>query len=175
MAKGVSGKRHAQAVFQIASDSGTLEEWHADLKRIDEVFSNADVARLLDSPKLSHATKREVVANLLSGISPVALNLAQLLVNKKRLDITSSLLAEYERLMNSRLGRETAILITAIPLHEQEKQKIAKVLAMLMGKELVIDTENDPEILGGLIARVGDTLIDGSVRTTLLHLKESLR
>src|SRR4030042_2500668 len=102
------------------------------------------------------------------------MNLVYFLVVKKRLRIVEDLVAEYKRLMNAHYGRETADVITAIPLGDEEKERLQKRLAMITRKEVVITTQVDPDIMGGLVARVGDQLIDGSVRTRLKELRKSL-
>jgi len=174
MAKGVSARRHAQAVFQIAMEKNDLETWQADLERIAEVLRYPQLVALLENPKIRFSEKKKVLQNILEGINPVAMNLVYFLVTKNRLRIVEDLVAEYERLMNAHYGKETAEVITAIPLGDEEKEKLQKKLATITKKEVVITTQVDPDIIGGVVAKAGDQLIDGSVRTRLKELKKSL-
>lgn len=174
MAKGISARRHAQAVFQIAMEKKNLEAWQADLQRIADALKHPQLVTLLENPKLHFSEKEKVLQNILKGVSPVAMNLVYFLVVKNRLRIVEDLVAEYQRLMNAHYGRETADVITAIPLSDEEKERLQKRLAMITRKEIVINTQVDPDIIGGLVAKVGDQLIDGSVRTKLKELKKSL-
>jgi len=174
MAKGVSARRHAQAVFQIAMEKNDLETWQADLERIAEVMRYPQLVALLKNPKIRFSEKKKVLQNILEGINPVAMNLVYFLVTKNRLRIVKDLVAEYGRLMNAHYGKETAEVITAIPLGDEEKEKLQKKLATITKKEVVITTQVDPDIIGGVVAKAGDQLIDGSVRTRLKELKKSL-
>lgn len=174
MAKTISARRHAQAVFQIALEKKDLESWQSDLNMIAEVLGNPQLAAILEHPKLQFNQKQKILQNILTGINPVAMNLVYLLVTKNRLRIVEDLVAEYGRLMNAHYDKETAEVTTAIPLGDEEKEKIQKKLATITKKKVVITTQVDPAIIGGVVAKAGDQLIDGSIRTRLKELKKSL-
>lgn len=174
MAKAVSARRYAQAVFEIALESKELERWQADLHVIAEALGTPRLAAILENPKLQFNQKQRLLQNILVGISPVATNLAYLLVRKKLIRVAGSLVTEYTRLMNAYNGRETAKVISAIHLNSHETEVIRQKLAKLTGKKLVVATQVDSEIMGGLVAKIGDELIDGSVRTRLMELRKDL-
>ena len=174
MVKGVSGKRHAQAVFRLALESGELDRWQTDLATMAEVMGDTQVIAFLESPRLSAEKKREALRGMLSGVSPTAMNLGFLLVSRNRLRIVRDLANEYTRLVNAHYGRAEAEVTTAVPISQKEQQAIAKGLARVAGKEIVLKLKVDPDILGGLVARIGDKLLDGSVRTRLKDLRSSL-
>lgn len=174
MAKAVSARRHAQAVFELALEKGDLDKWQADLEIIATVLKDAQLAGLLENPKLRFSEKEKMLQSILSGVSPLALNLAYLLVAKNRLGIVDGLLDEYKNMVNAHYGRETAEVTTAVSLSDEEKEKIKGKLAGVTGKELLITANIDPDIMGGVVARVGDKLIDGSVRTRLKELHRDL-
>jgi len=174
MARAVSAKRHAQAVFQIALEKEEIEKWQADLETIAESLRNPELVALLENPKLRFSEKEKVLQSILTGISPTAMNLVYFLVAKNRLRIVEDLVIEYQRLVNAYYGRETAEVVTAVPLSNEEKERLQKRLATITHKEVVITTQVDPDIMGGLVAKVGDKLIDGSVRTRLQELRSGL-
>ena len=174
MAKAVSARRPAQAVFQIALEKKELESWQSDLNIIAEVLRNPQLAAMLENPKIQFNQKERILQKILTGINPVAMNLVRFLVVKKRIRIVEDLVAEYRRLMNAHYGRETAEVITAIPLGDDERKKLQKKLSVITQKEIVITTQVDSDIIGGLVAKVGDQVIDGSVRTRLKDLRKSL-
>ncbi len=174
MAKTVSARRHAQAVFELALEKGELEKWQADLELIGVALTDPQLARLLENPKLRFSEKEEMLQNVLSGVNPLALNLAKMLVAKNRLGIVDGLIEEFNNMLNSHFGKETAEIITAIPLSDEGKEIIRGKLSGVTGKDLVVTAEVDPEIMGGVVARVGDKLIDGSVRTRLKELRKDL-
>jgi F-type H+-transporting ATPase subunit delta len=174
MAKGISGKRHAQAVFQIALEEKQLDKWLDDVERIAAVLGDAEIAALLANPKVSPDKKKDVLDRGLKGISPMAMNLAQFLVERNRLHLVRSLAVEYKRMVNAYGGVELAEVRTAVPISAQEGEKVSKGLAALSGKKVTLELSVDPDILGGFVARLGDKLIDASARTRLEELRKSI-
>jgi F-type H+-transporting ATPase subunit delta len=174
MAKGISGKRHAQAVFQIALEDKQLDKWLTDVEQIAAVLGDTDIAAVLANPKVSPEKKKDMLDRGLKGISPMAMNLAQLLVARNRLHIVQSLAVEYKRLMNAYGGVELAEVTTAVPIGDQEGERVGKGLAALSGKKVTLELSVDPDILGGFVARLGDKLIDASARTRLQELRKSI-
>jgi F-type H+-transporting ATPase subunit delta len=108
------------------------------------------------------------------GINPSAMNLVRLLVAKNRSGMIDSIAAEYECLVDAYQGREHAEVITAVPLDGGDKGRIKVRLEALAGKEIVLTTQVDPNLMGGLVVKRGDKLIDGSIHTKLQELKKSL-
>jgi len=174
MARALSAKRHAQAVFQIALEKEEIEKWQADLETIAESLRNPELVALLENPKLHFSEKERILKNILTGISPIAMNLVYFLVAKNRLRIVENLVIEYRHLVNAYYGRETAEVVTAISLSDEEKKRLQKRLAAITHKEVVITTQLNPDIMGGMVAKIGDKLIDGSVRTRLQELRKGL-
>jgi len=169
-----SVKRYAQAVFEIALESNRLQEWQSDVRKIAQLIEDAEFTALIENPKLPFELKTKLVQERLDKIDPLALNLAYLLIAKGKLKITGQLAAEYERLLNEHYGIKYAEVTTAIPLNDTEKQRLSQHLAAMVGRKVSIKTQVDPDILGGFIARIDDSLIDGSIRNKLEMLKKSL-
>jgi F-type H+-transporting ATPase subunit delta len=174
MAKGISGRRHAQAVFRIALETGQFERWQSDLQIMAAVLQDAEMVSFLESPRVSQARKTEVLLAAVRGVAPAALNLARLLVARNRLRMIPSLVAEYRRLVYAHKGVVEADVTAAVPITEGEEARIGRDLAVITGKTVMLGVEVDPRIMGGLVVRVGDKLIDGSVRTRLQELRRSL-
>jgi F-type H+-transporting ATPase subunit delta len=169
-----SARRHAQAAFQIALEQKELDIWRGDLEQISEAVKEPLLFAFLESPKIPFTEKARVLSQRLEGVNPLAMNLAYLLVAKGRLGIVEDMVFEYERLVDEHRGIAHAEVATAVPLDPEEKDKLTSRLSALMGKEIVVTTRVDPSIIGGLIARVGDKLIDGSTKSRLLALRENL-
>ncbi|MBI4301645.1 MAG: F0F1 ATP synthase subunit delta [Chloroflexi bacterium] len=174
MVRGASAKRHAQAIFQIAKERDALEQWLNDLRTIAVVLHEPQVMTILENPKVRLDDKKDLVERLLGGINPLAKNLLYLLITRDRLGITEQILAEYEDLLNAERGLAQAEVTTAVPLDSQEQTKIAQALTDVWGQRVVITKKVDPDILGGLVAKIGDKVIDGSVRTRLQNLRRNL-
>jgi F-type H+-transporting ATPase subunit delta len=169
-----SAKRHAQAVFQLALENDSVDRWRSELTRLAETLAEPELAAILEDPKLHADQKMELIRKCLPGLTQQALNLAFFLVARQRLGIVGQILAAYEIMANAKEGLEHAKVVTAVPLDEKETQSLMDRLAKITGKRIVLDTDVDPDIIGGFVARIGDKLIDGSTKARLGALKKGL-
>ena len=175
MLKGAVARRYAEAVFEIATQQGTLDRWLADVKVIGEAFGNRHLAFVLREPKIAAGRKELIVHDLLEPkVQHEALNLALVLVRDGLIEIAPRLAQEFERLYNEQKGQAVAQVTSAMPLDESERAWVASELQRVTGKRILLQERVDPAILGGVMARVGDTLIDGSVRRRLLLLRDQI-
>jgi F-type H+-transporting ATPase subunit delta len=170
----VAAKRYAQAVFDIAREKGEFDRWVEDLQAIVDLVALPGVLDVLASSRVPSEVKVRVLRSGLADVSPLASNLAHLLVDKGRIGLTEQVRDEYLRLLDEHRGVAKAVVITAVPLSDDEGRAVVQRLKELTGKEIVLETRVEPGILGGLVARVGDRLIDGSTRTRLLELRSRL-
>ncbi len=161
-------------MFRIALESDQLDRWQTDLATMATVLQDAEIVAFLENPKVSLERKRDLLRRALGGITPAAMNLAYLLVAKKRLRMVPSLVAEYRHLVYAHKGIVEADVVTAIPITDQEEERIGRDLAAITGKTVMLAATVDAEIMGGLVVRVGDKLMDGSVRTRLQELRRSM-
>ncbi|MEZ4495971.1 MAG: F0F1 ATP synthase subunit delta [Thermomicrobiales bacterium] len=175
MASGVA-KRYAQAVFSLAKEQGTLGQWQSDLALLNDVASNAEVSAFLKNPTTDGKQKAALLETVLEngGGQAQAKNLARLLVEKQRLDIIPELYELFEESMLAEQGIVYADVTTAEPLSEAGQTIVQEKLSELIGKQVRLRTKVDPSIIGGIIALVGDQLIDGSVINQLRQLRERL-
>jgi len=174
MAKGASARRHAQAVFQIALERGDLDRWQEDLSTIARVFETPDFKRVLESPKVRLERKLELAGQQLSGVSPLARNLISLLVTKGRVSIAVGIASEYRAILNRYRGVENAEVTTAVSLGDDSMKEIVEQMSRATGKQIILTGTVAPEIIGGIVIRVGDQLIDGSTRTKLSAMRKAL-
>ena len=169
-----SVKRYAQAVFEIALERNKLKEWQSDLRKIARLIQDTEFASLIENPKLPFELKAKLAQEILGKINPMALNLVYILITKGKLKDAGQLADEYERLLNDHHGIKTAEVTTAIALDNTEGERLSHHLEAIIGKKVRINTQVNPDILGGFIARIDDSLIDGSIRNKLEMLKKSL-
>jgi len=174
MARKAYAKRYSQAVFEIALETKELDRWQSDLRKIVGIVGDAAFMALLESPKFHFADKARLLSERLEGINPLALNLVLLLVTRGRLDIIGDIADEYQRLLDSYRGIEQAEVITAIPLSDEDELKLAEHLGAIVGKKVVLKSEVDSRLIGGIVARIGDKLLDGSTRSKLVALRREL-
>lgn len=174
MARKLHARRYAEAIFEIARESGQLNEWKSDLGKIVTLLESPEVGALLENPKLHFETKVKFLKERLADIGPMALNFLQLLIARNRLSIAGEVYSQYHELVDSYQGIEHARVVTAVALSDDEKEKLKGTLRAMTGKEIVLTSEVDPGVLGGIVVRVGDKLINGSTLTRLLALKKEL-
>lgn len=176
MLKGATARRYAEAVFELGVEENAVDRWLQDLRLIAEYFADHRLTFLLGEPNIQFTTKEQVVRDLLTGkVQPEALNLALLLVERGLVELVPRVRDEFERKYNDYHNQVPATLTTAMPLDNQSRAIVAADLQRLTGKTVLLKEQVDPSILGGAIARVGDTLIDGSVRRRLQLLRQQLQ
>ena len=173
MASGAA-KRYAQAVLGLAKERGTLDAWHADLARLNELMSDPRSVGFFANPGVPEERKRAILDQVLAGAQPEARNLARILVERRRLEIVPQLFALYEDGLRAERGIALAEVTTADPLGPAEQAAVRERLSRLVGKQVELRPRVDESIIGGIVARVGDQLIDGSVISQLRRLRERL-
>ena len=177
MANSTYAKRHAQAVFKTALDRKELNRWQSDLRKIASLFKDEAIFALLKNPEVNFDDKAKVLSERLGDINPLALKLVSQLVAKGRLGMIGDIADEYQRLVDNYRGiegAEVAEVTTAIPLDDEDKLRLAQRLTSLVGKPVVLKAKVDSGLIGGITIRVGDKLIDGSIRSKLAALKKEM-
>jgi len=170
----VAAKRYAQAAFDIARETNDFDRWAQDLQAIADLVALPGVLDVLGSSRVPSEVKARLLRSGLVGVGPLASNLAHLLVEKGRIGLAEQVRDEYQRLLDDYLGVAKAQVVTAVRLSEDESRAVVQRLKELTGKDIVLEARVEPDILGGLIARVGDRLIDGSTLTRLVDLRRRL-
>jgi len=168
-------RRYAQAVFEMADQQGTLTQWERDLRALDEAFGNPQVAAFFDSPQITASQKRATADQILGPeAQQLARNLVGLLIERGRIGAIRQLYVDFHGRMLERQGIAVGEVTTAVPLGPEEMALVRQRLKAMLGKEIEVRAVVDPDIIGGIIARVGDELIDGSVVGQLRKLRERL-
>lgn len=166
-----SGKRYAQAVFELARERDEFPTWQSDLEKIASLTSDEELMDLLAIPQIPFERKRDLLEEHLKDVHPLALNLALLLVKKGRMKVARNIFQEYLVLLDTHRGVAHAEVATALPLDEDSVQRLSRNLGEIINQEVLVEPHVDPSVIGGFRAKIGDLLIDGSVR----HRLESLR
>lgn len=174
MAKRAYTRRYSQAVFQIALERNELDRWQSELRKIATLSEDKTFTALLENPKVYFSDKQRLLSERFSDVNPLVLNLIYLLLARDSLGLTDRIADEFQQLLDNYRGIERAEVLTAVPLDDEDKTQLEKHLSTLTGKNVVVEPEVDPSLVGGLIARVGGKLIDGSTRSRLETLKRQL-
>ncbi|MEI7553941.1 ATP synthase F1 subunit delta [Candidatus Chlorohelix sp.] len=175
MPSGSAGRRYAQAVFELARSTNTLDEWAADLVVIKQVFEDQTIAARLENPKITKDKKLALASSILKDqISLSAFNLATLLVERERQTFAGTIAELYQALLDDLRGIVVAEVTTAVPIDSEQEERIRQQLIKISGKQITMNKKVDPTIIGGVVARFGDMLIDGSIKNRLQALRKAL-
>lgn len=175
MPVGAIARRYAGAMFDIGLRQQQLDRTLEDVQGIAQVFVHRTLAYLLREPKVPAKRKETAIRQALTGkVLPTSLNLALLVVQRELVDVMPNIARELEQLVLDYKNEAKAEVITATQIDDAQLQEIKHALERITGKTIIPQTKVQPEILGGVIARVGDEVIDGSVRYRLSALRKQL-
>lgn len=164
--------RYAAALFQAAAAKGEDQKVLADLASAQKLLLDASPA--LRHPRVAPADKKKLIHAALSGkVSALTLRFLDLLVEKKRYELLAMLSSVYARLAADKRGVAKAVVRTARPLSADEQKTLASRLKTFAGKEIELEVKEDPELIGGVAVKIGDWVLDSSLRGQLRRMKES--
>jgi F-type H+-transporting ATPase subunit delta len=170
-----AGRRYAEAAFELAERDDAFDGWTEGLALAARFAADEGVARIVDNPAIPHADRQAAVARLLEGrVLPGVLNLARLLAQRGRFETVPAIAAEYTRLLNRRRGIVEAVVTSAQPLTAAEMKALRTRVEAMTGSGVDLRTEVDEALIGGLTVRVGDQLLDASLRGRLERLRHQL-
>ncbi len=170
-------RRYAQALFSLAQEHRRdPEQWLEALRLVARLAEDPEVHALLDSPKVPLAEKQRIVEAALAAFDPLCRNFVYVLIARHRFEpaFVRAVVAEFERLVLAAQGVVVAEVQTAVDLTEEEKERLARRLEALLGKRVVVRHQVTPRILGGVVVKIGDQLIDASVAGRLAALRQHL-
>jgi F-type H+-transporting ATPase subunit delta len=175
MLKGAIARRYAGAIFDIGLKQNTLDRTLEDVQEIAKLFSIHKLTFLLNEPNIPAERKEAAIRQgLESKVLPTSLNLALLTVQRGLVEIMPNIARELQQLVLDYKNEATAEVTTASQLDEATQRQVQQALERMTGKKIVLETRVQPEILGGVVARVGDQVIDGSVERRLRLLQQQL-
>ena len=177
MATSVYANRYAQAVFRMALESNELNVWQSDLRKMASMARDEALFATLENAEIPFEDRAKTLSGRIGEINPNALKLVSMLTAKGRLSLIEDISDQYQELLDSHRGvegAEIAEVTTAIPLDDEYKLKLAQRITDLVGRPVVLRASVDASVVGGIIIRVGDKLIDGSIRSRLTALKREL-
>ena len=166
---------YAEALYQAAADKDAVGQVAADLAALTEALgSDTDVARALHNPNVDSRAKKAALSALAGSANPLTVNLLQVLVDRGRLDEVPALSAAYGERVAAAEGRMAVEVTTAIPLSDDLRAKVVARIQEQTGKTPEITERVDPDIIGGLVLRVGGVMTDASIRGRLDGLRRTI-
>ena len=170
-----AARRYAEAAFEVAMRDGTLERWRADLDLAAAIAGEKRALDVLANPAIPIERRATALDQMLgTRLSDQAKNLIRLLLRRGRIEDLPRVATEFRRLDDDRQGITHATAASATELTEEEIRQLTARLEQSTGGRIALDVEVDPSLLGGIVVRVGDRLIDGSVRGRLERLRNQL-
>lgn len=167
-------RRYAAAAFEVARGQDAVDAVGADLERAVELLADPRVETAMTNPRVSTPERAELASRLLESLSAPARNLVRLLVVRGRIQLLGEVVSEYRALAEAASGVRRAVVASAVPLDQATQRRIQAALARRFERGVRIETVHDPDLIGGLVIRMGDLVIDDSVRTHLQQLQAAM-
>ena len=167
---GSVARRYAKALFGIGVSQGSFEALGQELEALATVYSESrELRQTLENPVFALSQKRAIIKSVLPRVaqSPVLHNFVLLLVDRGRIGALPMIARAFQELTDAQLGRVRAVVTSAKPLDMLTEGEIQRALERRTGKKVLMKSEVDPTLIGGVVARVGDLVLDGSLRTRL--------
>jgi F-type H+-transporting ATPase subunit delta len=170
---GVAG-RYARALFELGSQKGASDALGRELDALAETYAGSpELRQTLENPVFKLSERRALLEKLLPQLAPTpqTRTFALLLLERGRIALLPAIARAYREMVDAALGRVRATVISARPLDASTAAAVQRALEKRTGKKVLISTSVDPDLIGGIVARVGDLVFDGSLRTRLDTLK----
>jgi F-type H+-transporting ATPase subunit delta len=166
---------YAEALFGVARAEGTLGEVEDELFRFSQTLQGNDELRTaLTDASIPAARRQQIVEDLLGGrASSTTVALVSMVVGTGRARVLPSIIQKLVEMSAAEANKEVAEVRSAVPLTDDQRTRLAKALGQATGKDVEVKVVVDPSVLGGIVAQVGDTVIDGSVRRRLDQLRNA--
>ena len=172
-----NAKKYAQAIFDVAKNKGIIEIVYENLEFVEETIDiSLELKELLENPTISLIKKKEILEALFKDkIKEDTLNFLYVIVDKNRINIISSIVYVYKELIEEYKDIIKAQVVSAVEIKEETKDRLKKELDKKLKKDVKIDYFIEEEIIGGLIIKLGDKIIDGSVRRKIEEIKNKIK
>ncbi len=178
MKNSILANRYAKALFSVAQEENAFDEYAKSLSEVAAAMSSQpEVKDGVTNPMYPVDVRCKVMAYIAEtiGASQVIKNFLDLVLIKKRAAFIPDIAEAFQVLIDTQRNICQGTVVTAMPLSPELSDKLQTTLEKITGKKVVLSTKVDPSIVGGLIAKVGDLVLDGSIRSQLQGLKESIK
>lgn len=173
-----AASRYAEALFDLALEAGALDRVEADLKALSAAIAgSADLRAMLKSPVYDAAAKARAMAAIAdkAGNSPLTKNFLGVVAKNRRLFALDGVIAAFAARLADHRGEVAAEAVSAAPLNTDQTKRLRGEIERVVGKAVNLTVKVDPELLGGMVVKVGSTMIDSSLKTKLNRLKSVMK
>lgn len=174
MRPSTTARRYAEAAFEVAQSHREVQPFRDELRRVAELVQQETVGQYFKDPNVPMDEKIQTATSIFGTVHPHVMNLLKMLIARHRIYLVPAIAREFEDLERQAEGIIEAFVTVARPIEGVEQGEIKRRLEALTGKKIEMQTRVDPEILGGIIVRLGDRLIDASVAGRLQRLRQEM-
>ncbi len=178
MSANAIARRYAKALVQLGSEEGAVDKFQAELSGFEAVLAaHGNLRSIFADPAFGVEAKRNILKDLIAklSVSPTVASFLSLLLDKGRLGLLDQVIASYGTLADELSGVVRPTLVSAMPLADAQVTEIKSALEKMTGRQVVLNVEIDPTLIGGVVTKIGDQLFDGSVRTQLQRIEGTLQ
>ncbi len=171
-------RRYAKALVQLGAEEGAVDRFNRELAALNGLLeANPGLSAVLNSPAYGIEAKKEILKEIMGklAISGMVAHLLQLLLDRSRLNLLPQIAASFGDFADELSGVIRPTLTSGLPLDESQVDAIKGSLEKMTGKKVVLTVDVDPSLIGGVIAKIGDKLFDGSVKTQLNRIQDILQ
>lgn len=166
---------YAEAAFQYALEAGDLKGWSSALARIQTVLATPEAATLIGTPALSDTALATVLGDAATALDAGQQRFVELLARNGRLGALPEIVVQFENQRRAHEGIVQVHISSAFPLDDAQRKEVVDALKTRYGTRIESTVQVDPELIGGVCLRIGDEVIDASVRGKLAQLAVSLK
>jgi F-type H+-transporting ATPase subunit delta len=176
MIDGSLSRRYAKALFELAQEAGQEEQVDQEGEEFYAAYSGSELQGLLTNPAFSLESRKKVLLKVaeVQRLSPLTIHFLSLLLERDRLAYLPGIVSSYRRMLNQAKGRVEAKVVGASPLEPAILDRLDQMLRGISGKEVVLEQETDPALIGGVLIELEGKIYDGSVRTQLEKMKQRI-
>lgn len=162
---------YARAIYQQAMETSSVDSWSQALALMTAVADDAEMQALLDSPQFGHEQKAELMLKVVGDkLNAQQQNLLKVIAENGRLKALPEIAKQFETYRAEAEGKIDAEVVSAFPLSKEQEETITRMLKAKLGREVSISSTTDASLIGGVIIKAGDTIIDGSMKSQLESL-----
>ncbi|MGB9616976.1 MAG: F0F1 ATP synthase subunit delta [Desulfomonilaceae bacterium] len=171
-------KRYAKALVEVGEEKNALDRYGQDLANLCALVDEShDLREVLLNPVFTKEDKKRIAGEVLKkiGTDPMVINFVNVLIDRKRIDQLAGIEKAYREKVDEIKGITRGEVTSAEPLSDDTLNRVTETLSKISNKQVIVSKKVDPSLIGGLVAKVGDMVFDGTIRTQLNQLKESLK
>jgi F-type H+-transporting ATPase subunit delta len=167
-------RRYAEACYEVARERVSVDPVAAELERARDILDDVRVRAVMANPRVSLEERSAALDGLLEGMSAPVRNLVRLLVAHGRFALLTEVVAEFRAIVEAASGVLRIVVSSAVPLTRAAERRIEGMFAVRLAHPVRLETVHDPALIGGLVIRMGDRVIDDSVRSHLQQLQAAM-